>query len=485
MRFLKALPHKYFLIVTISLIVIKSIIGFLMFRYENDKIVYKIEFKKDFGEQYSGDEFEIVKSAFYYNKYGKIMTDSPFHSFGRPRPRPEGLYVTAFRPKAQIMNHVFGLRLTENLIGKRMETVNDIPKKYLHYFGLVMCILKTIVFPFSVYFFHKILKVFKLRDFVVQLGTWGYVLIPSVFIFIGWFDTWENVALYCLIINFYFVVAEISGVSLPRSRYVLMPLLTAVSALMRPHLLIFYGAIYGFQIVLNLLNLFLKKKPLIQSKGISYSSVISLCFLLLVHLPIFIQNKTYFGKYTLSTQSKFEFFQGHNPFARGSWYPAVYSINKVYFDSIMSQNPLRYNATELEEADYYQKMSLQWIKKNPMKEVELIARKGAGYFLPWNFINHRINIYSILLHLSFFVFVFHFLKTTFLNGRARFWANEAMILVPSLMSILLSVLFFTGERWRYFGEPFFLIMGLILLNGFLTKKEKKSDAIATKEESIS
>ena len=483
---MKPLKVHIFLAITVLLIVIKSVIGFMMFHYENDKIVYKLSFKQNFGEQYSGDEMEIVRSAFYYNKYGKIMTDSPFHSFGRPRVRDAGLYVTAFRPKAQIMNHVFGLRLAENLSGKKMETIDDIPKSYLHWFGLIMCILKTLVFPFSVLFFYKILKILDLNELTIQVGTWAYILIPSVFIFIGWFDTWENVALYCFLINFYFVLGEVRKVDLPNSRLWLMPLLTAVSALTRPHLLMFYAAVYGFLICITLFRAFRNKLNYIQT--ISKSALISLFFLLIVHIPIFIQNKEYFGKYTLSTQSKFEFFQGHNPFARGSWYPAVYMNNKVYFDSVFLQNPIPYNASELVEADAYQHVALSWIKHNPMKEVELIARKVAGYFLPWNFINHRINIYSIILHLAFFAFCVHFLQTTFVRGKSQTWTTEAMILLPAAISIALTVMFFTGERWRYFGEPFFLIMLLLLLDDYLIKKgkfaslEREVEKLKTEEE---
>jgi hypothetical protein len=467
---MKALKARTFLAITVLLIVIKSVIGFMMFHYENDKIVYKLSFKQDFGEQYSGDEMEIVRSAFYYNKFGKIMTDSPFHSFGRPRVRDAGLYVTAFRPKAQIMNHVFGLRLAESLSGKKMETIDDIPKKYLHYFGLIMCILKTLVFPFSILFFYKTLKILHLNAFMIQLGTWAYILIPSVFIFIGWFDTWENVALYFFLINFYFVLGEVRKVELPNARYYIMPLLTAISALTRPHLLMFYAAIYGFLFCITLFRAFRNKLNYLQT--VSKTAIISLLFLFAVHIPIFIQNKEYFGKYTLSTQSKFEFFQGHNPFARGSWYPAVYMNNKAYFDSVFLQNPIPYNASELTEADAYQHVALSWIKHNPLMEAELIARKVAGYFLPWNFINHRINIYSILLHLAFFAFCIHFLQTTFVRGKSKEWPTEAMILLPEAISILLTVMFFTGERWRYFGEPFFLLMLLLLLNNYLEKKRK-------------
>ena len=472
MNKLQSIPYRPFLIITIGLILIKSVIGFMMFRYENDRIIYKLEFKQDFGEQYSGDEFEIVRSALYYNQYGKIMADSPFHSFGRPRVREEGLYLTAFRPKAQIMNHVLGLRLTEALTGKKISSVAEIPHSYLHYFGLMMCILKTLLFPVSVWFVYKTLNLLLENKLLVQTGTWAYILIPSVFIFIGWFDTRENVALYCFLANFYFVLGELMERPMPRYRFLLMPVLTVVSALSRPHLLIFYTALYGFLLVMGLLRSVKKQKP-----AISFSALLCFTFLFLCHLPILSQNNEYFGKHILSTQSKFEFFQGHNPFARGSWYPAVYMNNKTYFDSVFSANPLPFNANELEEAEYYQRFSLNWIAKNPMAEAELIARKIAGYFLPWNFINHRINIFSILLHISFFVFCFRFLKTSFLRGQSGKWSTEALLMVPALMSILLTVVFFTGERWRYFAEPFFLFMGLMLIDGYLKKKERKSKVL--------
>jgi hypothetical protein len=432
------------------------------FSYDNDVLKYTCKFKSDFGKQYSGDEFETVRSALYYNIYGKVYTDSPLHSFIKPRLRPIGLYLTAFRAKANIMLHSVGLRWAEGRVGHKFEKVSDIPSWYLHSYGLLLFFLKTSLFPVSVYFFYKILGLVGLDIILQRIGTIGYVLIPSVFLFIGWFDIWENVALYCFIIVFYFLLAELLSYETTGWRFLVVPLVGTVSALFRPHLLIFNGALYAFVIAYKLIV----KRDRGNDKSFRLP-FISLVVLIAAHIPILVQNHSYFGKYTLSTQSKYEFFQGHNPFARGSWYPAIYTNNSAYFDSILKAEHIT-QLNELEEGEFYEAIGKNWMKNEPLGELELTARKVAGYFLPYNFINARVNLFTLFMHLSFFGFVgwycVRLVKRKFAN-----WHVYFMVLLPTLTSLLLTDLFFTGERWRFYADPFFWIMGLILIQVYLDR----------------
>jgi hypothetical protein len=204
-------------------------------------------------------------------------------------------------------------------------------------------------------------------------------------------------------------------------------------------------------------------------------ALVSLIILIAAHVPILMQNHGYFGKYTLSTQSKYEFFQGHNPFARGSWYPAVYTNNRSFFDSVLkAQNITHLN--ELEEGEFYEKIGKDWMMANPMGEVELTTQKIAGYFLPFNFLNARVNVFTLFMHLSFFAFVVWYV-VRLIKKRFADWHIYFMVSLPAFTSLLLTDLFFTGERWRFYADPFFWIMGLILIQVYFDNKPTKQPQV--------
>lgn len=462
---MKLLTNRSFIAVTILLVVIKSMIGFLQLSYNSDDTVNYAasHFKKDFSAQYSGDEGEVVRSALYFRETGKIMTDSPFHSFAKPRLRPAGIYLTAFRPKAFIYIHRTFINLYEKCSGEKVTVLHF--NHYLHWYAVWFAIIKTILFAISVVSFYKLLQLLLLSANLARIGTWLYILIPSVFIYIGWLDCWENPTLSVLIIYFRYFLYDFSGGpgSAGRARIPVV-LLAVATVLLRPHLLLVYLGLSACALIFRLRK---------NAGGIHGSPLIPLTTILLiiaVHIPVLVQNKNYFGVATLSTQSQFEFFQGHNPFARSSWNPNLYLQNKSYFDSVIATQHFGPEVSEYEEARFYGNWAKDWSVHHPKEEIMLTVKKVGGYFLPYNFLNHRFNLYTLILGISFFWFsitvLFQIVRRNF-NTIQR----DILLLVPPLMTIALTVQFFVGERWRYYAEPFFLLMLLSLVDRYLQKRK--------------
>lgn len=460
MKFMRTQIFKTILILCVLL---KSVVGFLHFDYTNgDKIDYRsISFKKDFSLQCT-DEPEFITSAIYFTQSGKIMTDRFLYLSNIPKQPP--VYLSAIRPKAYIYLHYWGLK-----IYAKQKGIYEINKKtiniydYLHYYHLMMCILKTLLFPISLIAFFKSIKILGFNHDFQYVAAILYTLIPSVFIFIGYLDMWENIALYSLLIVYYTLLKNIVGDPISRFHYIVFFLLLGISVLFRPHLLLIYMSMLGFTFFLNVRKFVTRKVA-----KFNFLPLMGLVFIVLIHIPILVQNHQYFGKYFLSTQSNFEFYQGHNEFARGSWNMNLVNQHPAYFDSLIKSNNL-VTADELSESLVYKKIANDWIVKHPLQEIVLSLRKIAGYFLPFNFMNHRVNLYTLVLFISFFAACFRIMMLVI--KRHKFQNAEILVLtfIPCLVSIGLTLLFFVGERWRFYAEPFFLIFFLSFLNKFYFK----------------
>jgi hypothetical protein len=471
---MKAFSFRSFFILTVLLVVLKSVIGFVQFSYNNDDTINYAasHFKSDFSKQYSGDEGEVIRSALYYRKTGQIMTDSPFHSFAKPRLRPAGIYLTAFRPKAFIYIHVWGIGLYEKWTHDEVRV--DHFDRYLHYYALIFCILKTLLFILSVFFFYRSLQLLLLHKSLVYAGTLLYILIPSIFIYIGWLDCWENPSLSLLMIYFYYFLRSFQQAGgLGFIPAFVIAALALLSVWVRPHLLLIYLAL-SFLLVCFYISNARKNHSSIRFSALRLP-LFTILLIIAGHIPILLQNKQYFGTAFLSTQSQFEFFQGHNPFARSSWNPNLYTQNKAYFDSVINSRQLGDNVSEYEEGKLYLDLAKDWSIHHPAKEVALTVKKVAGYFLPYNFLNHKFNVYTLVLGLSFFAFSFKLLKDIWkAKGKRNQIQTGMLVYAPALMTIVLTVLFFVGERWRYYAEPFFLVMLLLLIDNYITQRKDRT-----------
>ena len=98
---------------------------------------------------------------------------------------------------------------------------------------------------------------------------------------------------------------------------------------------------------------------------------------------------------------------------------------------------------------------MKWIKENPADEIKLIVRKIAIYFLPKNFEvlygSNILNPINLFTHIFFLCFILMQLY------KKSITLNELLIFSPVAASIILSVVFFVGYRWRCYAEPFMII----------------------------
>ena len=124
---------------------------------------------------------------------------------------------------------------------------------------------------------------------------------------------------------------------------------------------------------------------------------------------------------------------------------------------------------EYEEGQARKDFAIKWIKTNPVKEVELIARKIAIFMLPVNF-EKGYNLINILVHL---LFILSLLLVLF---KRRIDRTLLVLLSPTLGALLLSLVFFVGLRWRYYAEPFFILtLTYVLFSYFKEIKLKTTD----------
>ena len=415
----------------------------------NGNDVYeKINFStnKDFAKSINVDEKEMARIAYYFLEDKGFVTDM---SFGRPQFRTDTLFKSAFRPKFNIALHILGLKL----YGKdKIATAKSIPNDYFYNYGLVLAIIKVVVFFFSIGAFFQIVQSF-FDEKMSLITTLLYVLFPSVLLYINVYTILENIGLSLLIISFAYIIKLFKTQTASYKSIFFSAVLVLFACLIRPHILMVF--------VLTLPFLVFAGWYLKNNSFIKYSFVCG-TVILLGHLPIFYQNYKDFNAIFLSTQPSLEFFQGHNPYARGSWQPGIWSKYEKELKPMFDSEPNLKNLDEKQEMDFYKAQSIKFIKENPTKEIELIARKTAIFFLPYNFLNHRIDIILVLTYLGFLGFLGAILfrvKRIYTTFNEHYLAL-GLLVIPFVASYFLNVYFFVGERWRYYSEPFMLILAV-------------------------
>ena len=158
-----------------------------------------------------------------------------------------------------------------------------------------------------------------------------------------------------------------------------------------------------------------------------------------------------FGSYVISTEAGYVFMFGHNDMARGAWPgnpdTGEYSYNDYSKDVIQDLDKLN----EAEEGVARGKYALGWIKSNPLKEFELIARKIEIFMLPKNFLS-GYNPLNIIVHALFLISIIIAIREKKVDSITLLFAS------PFIASLLLSLIFFVDFRWRYFSEPSFILI---------------------------
>lgn len=321
---------------------------------------------------------------------------------------------------------------------------NDIPKGHFVKFGHVLSIL---LFGLSIYYFNGILLHFNVPRWLRYGAIVLYVLYPSNLEFIGNKFNYERLALPVFLISFYHLL-NLARADKPIKQMLAVAISMAVVTLFRPQF------IYIMPFVIGCFGLFwLLKKHRHWLRYVT-TLVLMLLFTFVAHIPELNKNHRMFGAHILSTQAGFELMQGHCDIARGSWNGEWEDPDSDYANYSRKMIPGIDGLNEYEQSKARMAFAADWIRKHPVQELELIARKVAIFFIPMNFLG-GFNLVNAAVHALFLLAVFRWLLQT-ARTRTLDW-ELATLLTPLAAVLSLSIIFFVGYRWRYYTEPFMII----------------------------
>jgi len=315
------------------------------------------------------------------------------------------------------------------------------------YFIFSFILINIFLFFLSVIFFFKIINGYLSKN-ISYYATIAYCLYPSVFYYIGALFFYENIALSLIIINVYLFINSSNKYKF----FIIIPL--AIFCLLIRFQTIFIWLFLFF---------FYSYFEILKQKKIKLLTpfIIFLAIAYVVHMPILNKNYKLFESKILTTSTGYNFFVGANKNAKGSW-------NNTPMQNIYEKNILPLNINAKQKSDFYLGEALNWISNNPGKYILLQIKKIIIYFLPQNFsvlpYNRIYNPVNLIIHLCFLLFLIH----TFL--RFKISKNDCFALSPFLGSLLISIIFFTGYRWRYYAEPFMIILVFVFISRIIKKQ---------------
>jgi hypothetical protein len=285
-----------------------------------------------------------------------------------------------------------------------------------------------------------------------------YLFFPSTVYFVGAVFAYENITVPLLIIILWQIM-EAQKKSFKKVYLVSIPLLVTFSILLRPNMMMIYIILLGYSLFSSLHK---------HNKRLRAVLITTFFVSVLAHIPILIKNHQQFGSYILSTQTGYELLQGHNPTARGSWRGNWMKPGDPLYEYVLKKIPDIESLNEYEEGVARKKLAIQWIKENPAQDLILEIRKAAIYFLPFNFevmkgfdIPNPINAIVYLLFITGVIIVII----------QRKWNNNWMLIfTPFIGSIIITLVFFVGYRWRFYAEPFMCIFALYPIQLYFQKK---------------
>lgn len=329
--------------------------------------------------------------------------------------------------------------------------------------------LSIILFVISIYFFVRLARMF-MSDVTASIAGVVYSVYPSFVYYIGSLFLYENIVTPLLVIVMYWLCRSIRTFSgLKTFHFIVIPMIVSISCLLRGHMILVYGCLFTGFITVAIKNF--RVNPV----KLTYKDLLlGLCTLIaavFVHIPIWNKNNKMFGEYMLSTQVGYEFFQGHNPMARGSWNGQMLcdTASEVY-KTAMNIIPGSEGMNEFQLGKAREDYALSWITHNPTKELALIIRKAMIYFFPSNYevIPNGINVITGFIHLGFLLCII-FLIT----GILLYTNGHSILLQPIIASVGMSLIFFAGYRWRMYAEPSMILLTFVFIDSFISKEQKR------------
>lgn len=319
-------------------------------------------------------------------------------------------------------------------------------------------LLSIVLYAISAQYFFKLAK--KLLE--EQYAFWAtvvYLFFPSVIFYIGILFAYENITLSFLIITMW-QVSRIMNKEWSPYYWVTIPFMVTVSVLMRPNMLMLYGLLLAAMFFISL-----RRK---NYKFLALSPVIIIT-LLLAHIPSLKKNYEQFGVYILSNQSGYELIQGHSPVARGSWMGNWQTPGNPLYEYVTASVPGINEMNEYDGAAARSKLAKQWVKENPGKEALIAMRKMAIFFLPKNYeVLPTFDVYNPVNAFVYILSIVGFGMLLFGRGITIDWS---IVVMPIAGAILMSLIFFTSYRLRFYAEPLMCILAMWPLQQYFNKRK--------------
>lgn len=322
-------------------------------------------------------------------------------------------------------------------------------------------VVSVLLFALSTLYFYRLSRFFIDREEYVLLATATYCFYPSMLYYIGAVFLYENLALPILVMLVYKLLRSYRN-GLVLSDFFLIPGAITISCLLRPQTIAIYSLIlvvYAFMMARR------------QSFKWMSLMLITVLMMFVAHTPIFLKNEKIFGEPILSTQSGFEFLQGHNPTARGGWMGNWRDSTSVLHRFVQSNIENISELNEWKEGEARKQLAIDWIVEHPLDEIKLSIRKLAIYFVPGNYDSlpgaNVWNPINLMVHMLFVAAVIW----SFI--RKSITADKIFLFAPIAASIILTLVFFVGYRWRYYAEPFMIIFSWYFIGALVTYLEER------------
>jgi len=317
------------------------------------------------------------------------------------------------------------------------------------YFIFLYIFINLILFFLSVVFFYKLSLIF-LNERLSKISTFAYCLYPSIFFYIGPLFFYENLVLSMIIIASYLFLKKKNLLN-----FSIIIIFAVISLLLR------FQTVFIWFLLFTLFTFY---DFYTYRKIKSFLPIISFILIAYIaHKPILDKNYILFENKTLTTSSGVSFFIGANENARGSWDGTGKAVNE-------HKSKIENNLNELEMSKMYFNAGIEWIKNNPHDYLILQFRKIAIYFLPQNYSilpgNRIHNPINVISHIGLFLFLLKVLRNKEFNYK------NLVILTPIIGSLLISLLFFIGYRWRYYAEPYMVLTAIIFYSQIIKRHNK-------------
>jgi hypothetical protein len=445
---------KVLIILSFLFRIIIEIVG--VYNPEKDFLpIRKLTLNKNYESLINKDDYEITRTAKNFILYNEYLADN---SFDRPSFRKDSLYKTALRNKYNIWLHVAGIKIYTGITSIDVKKINDLPREYFYWSSILIMILKTILSIISFSFFYKTLSFYYTTNW--SLGfTFLFSLYPENF-YVGLLNTIDCLIVPLLIIIAYHFIKEVKfdDNTIGRNMITLCALIS-VSCALKFHVMLLLLGVFGIYLLFILINRMYNKIKFV---------ILFVVIIVITYIPVFVSNYLDFGSLFLSTQSGFNLYHGHNPYAQGSWLPSIWEKYEDQIIPMLRSNQRLPYLNEKEESDYYTKLAIDWVLENPVEEIKLVARKVAIFFLPHNFLHWRLNIFTLMVHLGAILFMIAIFKN-YRQHEFDKWIIASIIIT----TLSINVLFFVEYRWRYYTDPFMFIGASLFYFPFLNRLTEK------------